>query len=511
MSINPSNWILPSRTKFQEWISETFAPDSHKRSRFQYLLDLFNNFYPTKPLAPSISVAEIKTTFELSQIQQLVANLLREESPYRGILLYHALGSGKTCSAISIANSLIHEKDIIFISKTSIEPNFVGEMKKCGLEYFRTMNEWEWLPINKIPPNTKYPYVPEAVIKKNGGVFIIKPGAGELSQNHKQLLHRQLEESIRSRVQFLHIDDTRLAGKIQPNMFNGKIIIIDEVHNLTNNMALSKSKKSAALYWQLMNAKNCKIIMMSGTPVINNLFELSKLFNILSGSRPTINIYITGRLDKDKSQIIKDNDWSLIKYTLEKNVYLDQLVIHKGLNWIQASKVPDQFINVYNGNRKYLGVQYAPEMPVPRSYPLEIPPSDMKRLYNMGEQWENFSLQVCKAITNLGYKYRFIETVESCLPEDEDVFNHFFIDPETHHMMNKKLFMERIMGLTSSYHFRDESLFPRLKKVNLVRVPMTTYQYMMYTRYRKTELEKDRKSTRLNSSHEWISRMPSSA
>jgi hypothetical protein len=230
--------------------------------------------------------------------------------------------------------------------------------------------------------------------------------------------------------------------------------------------------------------------MLSGTPVINNLFELSKLFNILSGSRPTINIYITGKLDSSKSQIIKDADWSLIKYTVEKNTYLDQIVIHKDLNWIQASKVPDDFINVYDSNKKYLGVQYAPEMPIPKSYPLEIPPTDMKRLYNMGEQWENFSLQICKAITNLGYKFRFIETVESCLPEDEDVFNHFFMDPETHRMMNKKLFMERILGLTSSYHFRDESLFPKLKKVNLVRVPMTTYQYLMYTKYRKTELEK---------------------
>jgi hypothetical protein len=509
MSIVPNIWTLPNRNNFQNWIKNTFNPNITSRNKFQFLLDIFNdlpiNFIIKKQIeTPKITKGEILTVFQLTQIQQLVANLLRKESPYRGILLYHALGSGKTCSAISIANTLLQEKDIIFISKASIEPNFIDEVKKCGLIYFRTINNWTWIPINKISNIKQYSHIPEETIKKNNGVFIVNPNNpssnyDELSSGLQQLLHKQLEDSIRKRITFLHIDDTRLASKLQPNMFDNKIIIIDEVHNLTNNMTLSNSKRSAAIYQLLLNCKSSKIIMLSGTPIINNLFELSKLFNILYGNKPTLNIYITGKLNKKEEQKLKNDDWSMIKYTLEKNIHMDQIAIHKKLQWIQVSMVPPNFINVYQ-NKEYLGIQYSPETEISPSYQLEIPESDLKKLPNMDNFWKRFSLQICKTITNLGYKFQMIETMESCLPEDEKLFNHFFIEPETHKLLNKNLLMERILGLTSSYHYRDEELFPKLTKVSLVRVPMTNYQYELYTRYRKTELEKS--SDKINYSKE---------
>ena len=39
---------------------------------------------------------------ELSPHQIFVRNFLSTETPYKGLLLFHGLGSGKTCSAITI-------------------------------------------------------------------------------------------------------------------------------------------------------------------------------------------------------------------------------------------------------------------------------------------------------------------------------------------------------------------------------------------------------------------------
>lgn len=44
--------------------------------------------------------------FELSPHQQFVKNFLSLYTPYNSLLLYHGLGSGKTCSAIGIAEDM---------------------------------------------------------------------------------------------------------------------------------------------------------------------------------------------------------------------------------------------------------------------------------------------------------------------------------------------------------------------------------------------------------------------
>ena len=52
-----------------------------------------------------------KVPFELSSHQVFVRNFMSFQTPYNGLLLYHGLGSGKICSAISICeeNARLHE------------------------------------------------------------------------------------------------------------------------------------------------------------------------------------------------------------------------------------------------------------------------------------------------------------------------------------------------------------------------------------------------------------------
>ena len=46
------------------------------------------------------------TTFELNPHQEFVKRFISYNTPYNGLLLYHGLGSGKTCSAIAAAEAL---------------------------------------------------------------------------------------------------------------------------------------------------------------------------------------------------------------------------------------------------------------------------------------------------------------------------------------------------------------------------------------------------------------------
>ena len=46
------------------------------------------------------------------------------------------------------------------------------------------------------------------------------------------MIDNQINETIRKRFKFLHLDDTRLLKKIEEGDFDNKLIIVDEAHNL---------------------------------------------------------------------------------------------------------------------------------------------------------------------------------------------------------------------------------------------------------------------------------------
>ena len=72
-------------------------------------------------------------SFELRPHQIFVKNFLSLETPYNSLLLYHGLGTGKTCSAINIAEDMRkYSKEIQNINKILIiaSPNVQDNFKK---------------------------------------------------------------------------------------------------------------------------------------------------------------------------------------------------------------------------------------------------------------------------------------------------------------------------------------------------------------------------------------------
>ena len=52
--------------------------------------------------------------FELSPHQIFVKNFLSLNTPYNSLLLYHGLGTGKTCSAIGVSEEMRNYMNLIF-------------------------------------------------------------------------------------------------------------------------------------------------------------------------------------------------------------------------------------------------------------------------------------------------------------------------------------------------------------------------------------------------------------
>lgn len=161
----------------------------------------------------------------------------------RGVLLYHSVGSGKTLTSISIAEEFRKlEKDIIILSSKSLKENYKKEIEK----YNKLINsEISDEDINNIINQYKF-----------------------VTSNSKNLIS-SLDDKI-----FKLID-----GNIS---LDNKIIIIDEAHNLFNSI-VNGSKIANEFYDLIMKAKNIKLLFLTGTPIINNPFEIAVAFNMLYG------------------------------------------------------------------------------------------------------------------------------------------------------------------------------------------------------------------------------------
>ena len=173
-----------------------------------------------------------KTVF--TRHQYVINNFMTtiEFKDVKGMLFYHGLGSGKTITSIGIALSFIkkYNQKVIIMANKSIHQNYIFDIKK-------------YLTLNKIPENEMDP--------------IIKDNFDFISMNASNILVKFKELSIKN-----------------------KLLIVDESHNMFNSV-VNGSKNMTELYDLVRNEKTIKIILLSGTPIINSPYEATICFNLL--------------------------------------------------------------------------------------------------------------------------------------------------------------------------------------------------------------------------------------
>ena len=453
--VHPKIWELPNRKHFYNWVIDTFQ---------QYEL---GNTKKQKREIP-----RIKERLELNNIQRLTRDYLQGESPSRGLLLYIGLGVGKTCAAITISEAILTKKEVIIMGKANLDTNFQKEIRSCGAEYVKTTNFWVFNNC-KSESHKKLAEeldIPSSSIRENDGAFFVDftkthSNYNELSENDITKLDYQIKSIIDKRFKFIHYDNPRILTKLKDGDFDDKVVIIDEIHNMGNRMA-SGSANGDRFYELFMNAKNPKYIFLSGTPITNKIYEITKIYNILRGYMNVIEIKIKTTFDVGI-------DYTKINYNLKKNVNLDQIIINKSQKIIKVTKNPDNFITNPDGK----GIIYKPEASI---------------------DFDTFKKQITDTIQTMGYKISIDDKhkPETCFPEDVDEFERLFYNPELNKLKRIDLIKRRIAGLTSYYEYQDPTLYPDLVAINIVQVPMSEFQFASYERYRHQEIEKDKKNRR---------------
>jgi hypothetical protein len=422
-------------------------------------------FAPYKDKKDVVTCNSMKEGFRLLTHQKVIKDYMQIETPHRGILLYHGLGSGKTCSSIAIAEQLKHYAPIIVLTPASLETNYISELKKCGDFKYHVDQHWEWMS-NKHPEIQsicKEMCFTEADIKKQKGIWHSSEGESnfsDLSVEEQNQIRTQIDLMIKKHYQFIHyngIRKTTFFKKYGTDPFSNKVVIVDEAHNLVSRI-VNKMKKidslSMQIYDLLMKATNCRIVLLSGTPMINYPHELGILFNILRGYIQTWQFSLSRSVPREQLEpLLRDHP----------EIDTVQYEPYDRATKIIVTRNPQGFTSLYDP--KYSGMICDNRVPD-----------------------EDFGTSVAKLLKDFSSTYEMRNY--KALPDNEKDFGNFFIQDGK--FTNKVLFMHRILGLCS--YFPDLSnLMPELKDIVLHKIPMSTYQASVYAA--KRYLEQDQKPT----------------
>ncbi len=506
-------------------IKPTFYIPSNRRGFKQFIIQTYRPYALPKPSeipdpdACAKAAEESKKGVKTFAYQSFVRDFMQRPSPYRGVLVYHGLGSGKTCTSIASMEALYTrgQKPVYIFTPASLAKNYRDEITKCGPFIFRTDNHWRWIPVasmKELSPEADYLMrvlgVPESVLVKQRGGWsptppspAVKPNFDSMSPSKQKQIVDQIYAQIEHQFVFIHYNGllektVRDWACNDPHKFDGATIVIDEVHNLIRNINNSrmddffkeepreqaafapkhcatgrKYRISYLLYRMLCSAVGCKIIALSGTPIINYPHEIAILANVLAGDTRLAEALIPGFGRKE--EILK---------ALERHPEVDfaEIVPRPDINASMVRITP-----VPSGCRKVLDSTTGAFRGFVRDVGIAGLPAEHARERNLNAWF-------ARVVEGLGIQAPTFRSIPR-LPDLEKPFRELFVDTEKLEIQQEMRYplMARLSGLVSYYKGGKADLMARVNFDRVVYLPMSDLQLKEYTAMRKEEIDKEQR------------------
>ena len=225
--------------------------------------------------------------FELQPQQKFVRNFLSFQSPYNSLLIFHGLGTGKTCSSISVCEEMRNyykqigsDKKIMIIASPVVQENYklqlfderklklingLWNLKACtGNKFIKEIN----------PMNTKG-LSRERVVKQIKKIIKLSyefvgytEFANKIDKIMKKISGKDHKKVIKKQRRALEKE------------FSGRLLVIDEVHNIRANDVKRRTTKN--LQDLVSYTKNIKLLLLTATPMFNEVTEIIWLINLMN-------------------------------------------------------------------------------------------------------------------------------------------------------------------------------------------------------------------------------------
>lgn len=187
--------------------------------------------------------------YELQIPQKFVPEYIGPKTNNKSVLVFHKIGSGKTCTAIRIGEAWKKHRRVIFVAPASLLGNFRNELRSmcAGNEYLSQKNRDE---LKKHHPNSKE-------YKR-----IIEDSDDKIDKYYDIYSYNKFVDAIKN----------------NDISFRNKIVIIDEVQNVVS--------EEGSFYKEIYNAlsrapSDLRIVLLSATPIFDNPSEIALTFNLM--------------------------------------------------------------------------------------------------------------------------------------------------------------------------------------------------------------------------------------
>ncbi len=220
--------------------------------------------------------------FALTPHQVFVKQFMRS---YNGLLLYHGVGTGKTCTAITVAEAMLQQnggpfrRPALVIMPKTLKSRFrrqvfdaarvdadTGDSLQCtGAEYLRMVPDYMSLQKDELQRRV------DAVIAERYHLYTFVEFA-----NHVQ----RMVDAVHQRVSDPEERDARVARQVRAFM-SDRLVIIDEAHNLKTDEDSADKIVPPLVELALRHAHNCKLLLLTATPMFDRASEIVWLMNLL--------------------------------------------------------------------------------------------------------------------------------------------------------------------------------------------------------------------------------------
>lgn len=289
--------------------------------------------------------------------QRIIQRFISSHTLYNELLLFHGLGSGKTCSAVAVAEAVkyliqkegkegeLYMQPVLAIVKNRIlRTNIVDQLVRvCTVdEYVKKLEDLEETDIDDLPENEDELFdempddLPEETGKKGRRKVQVEFGPEEEVEKTREKELVSHKYKFRMMGQFANeIDALIEAGNEQEviDKYSNRIIIIDEVHNLRRQSEgdeESKDSKYYGIYMKFLHlVKNCKILILTGTPMVDSPKDMVSIMNLILPENNQLELD-----DLEDQEIFKSKVKGRISYVRESGevpTRIDEGIIKKPL------------------------------------------------------------------------------------------------------------------------------------------------------------------------------------
>lgn len=249
---------LPSYPDFYNNLSEVIGSDDEEDD-LPYTSVLKKKEFFENKLARTED--KPKKAGDLMKHQTFIARFMSSHTPYNGILLMHQPGTGKTCASVAAIEKIRNENNdfkraLVIMKGQGLIDNYRNELVyNCTDGIYVPENEWDDtdLSVSQIKNRKK------RKLRKRLSSFYTFKTFETFSKEIADMFKNMTTETIK-------------------NIYKNMIVVIDEVHNLRQNKS---SKQYNNIHRFLHTISNCKIILMTGTPMRDEPSEIADIMNLI--------------------------------------------------------------------------------------------------------------------------------------------------------------------------------------------------------------------------------------